>query len=82
LSLEEQDGAVTEIEVDEVLGLCAVVSELILYPCKAHVITVGYEASEISADYAMPCSAFTGIELGHVNFGGTQRQLLHNKPLF
>jgi hypothetical protein len=45
LGLEEEDGAMAKVEVDEVFGF------------------VGNEGSEISAYNAVPCWAFTLIEL-------------------
>lgn len=70
LGLEKQDGAVTKVEVDEVLGLCMIVSMFTAKPTHAsprHLLTVGDEAAEVPANNAMPCCALPLVELEDVS---------------
>jgi energy-converting hydrogenase A subunit M len=63
LGLEEQDRAVTEVEVDEVLRLCWLLDISCSYAIGQRPHTVSDEASEITAYDAVPCCAFAVIEL-------------------
>ena len=70
LRLEKQDGAVTKVEVDEVLGLCVIVSTFTAK--SAHhqsevSLTVGDKAAEVPADNAMPCCTLPLVELNGVS---------------
>ena len=70
LGLEKQDGAVTKVEVDEVLGLCRIVS--IFTAKSAHhepewPLTVCDKAAEVPADNAMPCCTLPLVELNGVS---------------
>ena len=70
LRLEKQDGAVTKVEVDEVLGLCMIVSMFTAKPTHAsprHLLTVGDEAAEVPANNAMPCCTLPLVELSPVS---------------
>ena len=70
LRLEKQDGAVTKVEVDEVLGLCMVVSIVTAKPAHRQFkmsLTVGDEAAKVPADNAMPCCALPLVELEDVS---------------
>lgn len=70
LRLEKQDGAVAKVEVDEVLGLCMIVSTFTAK--SAHhgsegSLTVCDEAAEVPADNAMPCCTLPLVELTGVS---------------
>jgi hypothetical protein len=70
LRLEKQDGAVTKVEVDEVLGLCVIVSTFTAK--SAHhqsevSLTVGDKAAEVPADNAMPCCTLPLVELNSIS---------------
>jgi hypothetical protein len=63
LGLEEQDRAVAEVEVDEVLRLCWLldISGSCAIGQRPH--TVSDEASEVTAYDAVPCCALAAVEL-------------------
>jgi hypothetical protein len=64
LRLEQQDCAVTQIEVDEVLRLChAASAKASGLSDRRRIFTVRYKASEIAADDAMPSRTFLLVEL-------------------
>ena len=64
LGLEKQDCAVTQVEIDEVLGLCESVSmHLVRYSWPIARLTVCDEAAEVPSDNAMPCCALPLVEL-------------------
>ena len=70
LRLEKQDGAVAKVEVDEVLGLCMIVSTFAAK--SAHhgskgSLTVCDKAAEVPADNAMPCCTLPLVELKGVS---------------
>lgn len=70
LRLEEEDCTVTQVEIDEVLRLCAIVSTSLVKVkhCQPKVIlTVCDEAAEVPANNAMPCCALPLIKLYLVN---------------
>ena len=70
LRLEKQDGAVAEVEVDEVLGLCLIVSMVAAKLAHRQFkmsLTVGNEAAKVPADNAMPCCALPLVELNGVS---------------
>lgn len=68
LGLEEQDGAVSEVEIYEVLGLCGGVrlsDEWGAGRVAGH--TVSDEAAKVPADDAMPGCALAAVELRGVS---------------
>jgi hypothetical protein len=63
LSLEEEDGAVAEVEVDEVLRLCGDGQLWISIEISCSALTMSDEAAEVSANNTVPGSALSGVEL-------------------
>jgi len=67
LSLEQQDSAMSEVEVDEVLRFC-ISSQLITLSGAVGVndarwLTVSNKGAKVPADNAMPCCALPFVEL-------------------
>lgn len=60
----------TKVEVDEVLGLCMIVSMFTAKPTQvspSRLLTVGDKAAKVPADNAMPCCALSLVELKDVS---------------
>jgi hypothetical protein len=64
LGLEEQDGTVAEVKVDEVFRLCTLVS--FRWPehfSRTHQRTMSNEASKVATHDAVPCGTLPAVEL-------------------
>ena len=66
LRLEEKDSTVSQVEIDEVLGLCARINLTYHLTRNTDKLTVGDEAPEVPPNDAVPCRAFAVIELAEL----------------
>jgi hypothetical protein len=79
LRLEEQDCAVTQVKVDEVLSLCGFVSGVPITWAHSwwHIFhTVGDEAAKVSANDTVPCCTLPLVKLSRVSVNGERGAVL------
>lgn len=67
LRLEEQDRAVSEVEVDEMLRLCRLRQKDLKRISRRSRLTVRNETTEIPSHNAMPGRSFTLVELSDIS---------------